>query len=200
MQTKETLDRAIAYAADLISRKGVAATIVSVHMRTNGYEYPDKRAAACSGHAVKTTDENGTSTLVVWHDEEIKDATNAFYILDDGHTAEPRWVGGYGPADHPTAVFLKPFPMNFHPDGTRVLREDDRRPVDYHSWMLAPSRAYHVKVSDSIPALRACACGDNCPWCKLPPRTDGPCSHGKCAYCRAKDAGYVTAVEGSVRA
>lgn len=70
-------------------------------------------------------------------------------IVDDGRTVEPYWVSGWGPADAPNLVFLSPFPTNVDETGAPILRSGDGRPVDFSSWILGPTKAFHLKIREA---------------------------------------------------
>lgn len=80
---------------------------------------------------------------------DVKDAHRAVYLIDDGDTVRPHYVGGWAAASKDSeittqrdVVWLYPFPTN--PDGRK--RPDNGRVVDYSTWALGPRRCYHVKV------------------------------------------------------
>jgi hypothetical protein len=79
---------------------------------------------------------------------QLKDGHRAVYLIDDGSTVRPHYVGGWaasGEASEITTqrdvVWLYPFPVN--PDGRT---RPDGRVFDYSTWALGPKRCYHVKV------------------------------------------------------
>lgn len=80
--------------------------------------------------------------LVGWQDE--RDAVRAVYLIDDGRSVRPYYVAGH--SQQRDRIFLHPFPVNYAPDGTRKMRADNGRPVDFGNWMLGPRRAYHLKL------------------------------------------------------
>lgn len=78
--------------------------------------------------------------------EVFREVTKAVFLIDDGRTVRPLYVTGWSGANN--YVTLAPFPVNVHDDGTPRMRADDpARPVDYSTWSLGPSRAYHLKVT-----------------------------------------------------
>ncbi len=84
-----------------------------------------------------------------------KDATDAFYLVDDGRTVRPMYVIGYQPGGpsplYPNGtaqnILIAPFPTEFTHDGKRIERADGRGPVDFQTWTLGPRRAYHLKMN-----------------------------------------------------
>lgn len=107
------------------------------------------------------------ATVLVWEDsDKLKldatdlpdDAFSAVFLLDDGKTVEPRYVGGYwidndNESDDVRAyhsfkreVILSRFPVNVNADGTPILRADDKRPVDFSTWAIGPRTCYHLKT------------------------------------------------------
>jgi len=83
----------------------------------------------------------GVSGIKIPDAESIfKDAYQALYLVDDGTTVEPYYVAGYNPKNEPGTVFLQQFPTN--------RMRNDGRMADFTTWMLGPSRAYHLKVRE----------------------------------------------------
>ena len=80
-------------------------------------------------------------TIVLRETSDLREPTNAVYLVDDGDTVEPWYVAGWNPRD--PGIILNPFPVN--PGGERT-RPDNGRPIDYSAWSLGPRRAYHLKV------------------------------------------------------
>lgn len=78
---------------------------------------------------------------------QLKDATQAIYLIDDGASVRAFYVAGWQVSNDVTRVFLHAMPTS--PDGR--TRPDNGRVIDYSTWQLGPRRAYHVKV-DPIPA------------------------------------------------
>lgn len=73
------------------------------------------------------------------------DTHRMVFLADDGHTVRPLYVSGWSGTHD--CVFLEPFPVNVNEDGSPRMREDDpARPVDFSTWMLGPSRVYHLKI------------------------------------------------------
>lgn len=82
----------------------------------------------------------------------MKDPHRAVYLLDDGSTVRPHYVGGWASASPESditkqtdIVWLYPFPTN--PDGAT---RPDGRVIDYSTWALGPRRCYHVKIRDIV--------------------------------------------------
>lgn len=69
-----------------------------------------------------------------------KDATRAVYLLDDGKAVIPYYVAGWDNTNG--ELFIQPFPTN----PTGETRPDNGRVIDYSTWRLGPTRAYHLKV------------------------------------------------------
>lgn len=73
---------------------------------------------------------------------------HAVFLLDDGRTVRPFYVTGWSGRED--KVFLGPMPVNVNEDGTPRMRKDHPdRQVDYATWTLGPSRAYHLKITES---------------------------------------------------
>lgn len=151
MMTNETMARARDY-AQTMRDKEVSAYVVAVRTRANGYEPNDRRYATFNGHAVDTFNATGSRTIVVWP-EGLRDARTAMYIIDDGETTQSFYVAGWSQSED-GPIFLNPIPAD-HMGDEAIQRADGRGPVDYSTWMLPASRAYHVKLSRRIPALAA---------------------------------------------
>jgi hypothetical protein len=107
------------------------------------------------GYGVRTTTAQGDPVVVLWSDGDWRESTSAVYLLDDGHSVTPHWCSG-GSAGG--GIWLQPFPLDFNADGSPRMTGDGvrnangmpSRPVDMSTWMLAPSRCYHVKVSTDV--------------------------------------------------
>lgn len=95
-----------------------------------------------SGELFAAIGHNGPIVVVVGIDE-LRDATSALYLIDDGRTVRPMYVAAWHPnEDH---LILHDFPTNYDENGTRRTRPDGR-PVDFGMWQLGPRRTYHLKV------------------------------------------------------
>ena len=75
---------------------------------------------------------------------DLRNATEAVYLMDDGHTVAAHYVAGYH-HEH-RYIILHAFPTNWNADGTPVMRADRDVQVSYDNWQLGPRRAYHVKL------------------------------------------------------
>jgi hypothetical protein len=78
--------------------------------------------------------------VVITTTDDITDMIRSNYLLDDGATVVPHYVGGWNQTF--TRVFLYPFPVN--PDQRR--RTDNGQVIDYSTFALGPRRCYHVKI------------------------------------------------------
>lgn len=78
--------------------------------------------------------------IVLRDTSDLREPTNAVYLVDDGATVTAWYVAGWNPRD--PGVVLNPFPTN--PDGR--TRPDNGRVIDYSTWSLGPRRAYHLKI------------------------------------------------------
>jgi hypothetical protein len=78
-------------------------------------------------------------TVVLCQPTELRDATRAVYVWDDGQTVVPLYVAGYQP--DASSVYLCPYPLA---NGRR--RPDNGRPIDFSTWVLGPRRSYHLKA------------------------------------------------------
>ena len=85
------------------------------------------------------SDSGRPETVVLTSTDDIKDATDAVYLLDDGLTVRAHYVAGW--SKDGARIYFAPFPTN--PDGRT---RDDGRVIDYLTWALGPRRCYHVKV------------------------------------------------------
>lgn len=132
------------------------STALDNHEPIRGYAY---------GRAQRYSQGHVTDGVVLWGHGQLKDATRAFYLLDDGRTVRPYYVAGWlaegttwdennvarpGPnlhkADPDVYVVLHPFPVNYDAEGNRLMRPDGR-PVDHSYGLYGPRRAYHLKVT-----------------------------------------------------
>lgn len=99
-----------------------------------------------------TTGHDGEPVVIIGGGDFNRDVTRALFLLDDGRTIRPMYVAGYGPDavnGRPEAIILQDFPTNYHADGTRRVRADDGRPMDFGLWELGPRTAYHLKLTDA---------------------------------------------------
>jgi hypothetical protein len=150
--SEATFNRARRKAVELAERGLVnGITVVSIRLITNGWNQSSARCAETSGHAVEFSRETGEQGMVIWPD--WKDSHRALYVIDDGVTARPMYVTGWQAETAVEEIYLGTFPLDVTPDGQPRIRSDNGRPVDFSSWLLAASRAYHVKVRRDIPAL-----------------------------------------------
>lgn len=112
----------------------------------DNYE-PTRNFAALTLWRYTRLDDDRGPGIIVEDRTELRDATHAVYLIDDGRTVEPYYVAGWGGLPEQTHVMLHPFPTNYGADGAPITRADNGRPVDFGTWMLGPRRAYHVKVT-----------------------------------------------------
>jgi hypothetical protein len=112
-------------------------------------------------HEPSRSEARGVVEVWTWPDSgeesyRIPDGLNTFLsrgthtvlLLDDGRTVRPFYVTGWNPRTG--LVTLGPMPVNVNPDGTPRMRADDpERKVDYSTFTLGPSRAYHLKIKEA---------------------------------------------------
>lgn len=114
--------------------------------------------SALDNHTPARSESSGTIETWLWPDTGeisyripdgvsmfIKNVNRAVFLVDDGRTVVPLYVSGWSGTND--RLFLKPFPVNVNEDGTPHMRADRDEPVDYGTWMLGPSRAYHIKIT-----------------------------------------------------
>lgn len=110
----------------------------------DNYE-PTRGFASLTVHTYETDDH--TAAAIIDDVSALRDPFRATYLLDDGRTVRPYYVAAWHPDR--SYVILHAFPTNYNDDGTRRLRADDGRPVDFTSWAIGPRVAFHVKITSA---------------------------------------------------
>lgn len=106
---------------------------------------PTRDYATGDLYAYSLDDSRGSGIILEMTGGALRDAKHATYLVDDGRTVTPFYVAGWN--DDRGYVMLHPFPTNYEADGSPRLRANDRRPVDFGSWMLGPRRSFHLKAT-----------------------------------------------------
>lgn len=84
---------------------------------------------------------------IVLEDASHFKVARVIFLVDDGRTVEPYFVGGW--RDDADYIVIHRFPTNFNADGSPLMRGDRDEQVDFGTWMLGPRTAYHLKVKFS---------------------------------------------------
>lgn len=126
---------------------------------TNRYDVTDPRSESAYGEMFRATGHRGERIVVLVPDNmgELRDATRAAYLIDDGAGVEPWYVAGWqvsqsNPAE--SYLLLHTFPTERDPSGRVIWTEHPiPRPMDMRNWALTPERFYHVKVHHDVTAV-----------------------------------------------
>lgn len=113
-----------------------------------------------SGYAQWYSTDDVTHAVVLWDTEQLRDASDSVYLIDDGDTVRPYYVSGH-PANG-ESLWLNPFPTTVHGCSECLIEFTEReegcdscysrkqrngfRPITFETWSLGPRRAYHLKV------------------------------------------------------
>jgi hypothetical protein len=100
-----------------------------------------------SGYGYRYANEQtqGETRIILVPDQQMRHGYESLYVIDDGKAVVPYYVGGWNDSDGSGVIYLHPFPTNYNADGTPRTRANDGRPVDFATWKLNPTRAYHLK-------------------------------------------------------
>lgn len=93
-------------------------------------------------------DPRGAGIILDGADQLRDNGRKAIYLVDDGRTVAAYYVAAWYPEG--THLILDSMPTNYDANGTREVRADDGREVDYGTWMLGPRTAYHLKVTTEV--------------------------------------------------
>lgn len=88
------------------------------------------------GNLTAYTTDTVTDGVLLFGADQLRDSTNANYLLDDGVRVRPYYVAGWMPEHE--YIIIHPFPVNH-------VTETGHK-ANFDTWMLGPRRTYHLKT------------------------------------------------------